>query len=521
MNREPTIRGTGRRQRLLAGIALVLLVVVSTACSKGHGHQASGPIHAGSFASVIPKPVSVQPATGSFVLDGSTEIVVESSAKEAGDAANLLRDELRPATSFSLDRKTKGSDSGPRPIVFTTRGADPSLGDEGYELRIRPDRLEIAARTATGFIWGVQTLRQLLAPQIESPRHQGGRWSVPAGVIRDQPRFAWRGYMLDVARRFVSLPDVERLVDLMSEYKLNRLHLHLTDDQGWRIQILSHPELTAIGAQPAVGGGGGFYTQAQYRDLVAYAAKRGVEVVPEIDMPGHATAALIALPSLACDGKAPPPHTTYGPSPYALCVDNPNTYTFVDDVVREVAGLTPGPYLHIGGDEAISVPAPAYDQFILRTAGIVKAHGKQPIGWDEVAKVDHSAGAIVQTWEVSATAPQTSVAGPGVIVSPANRAYLDMKYDQSSRVGTAWAGFVDTQAAYNWDPASAVPGLAGIERPWRRSRAVDRDRDDVRGRAVPHVAAPAWVRGVGVVASGGPELGRVQGAPRRSSPPLA
>jgi len=208
------------------------------------------------------------------------------------------------------------------------------------------------ARTPAGLFYGVQTLRQLLPAAVEYSAAFPRPMRLPAARVVDAPRFAWRGAMLDVARHFIEAAEVKRFVDLMALYKLNRLHLHLSDDQGWRLEIRSRPNLTRHGGSTEVGGGpGGFYTQEQYADLVRYAQERFVTIVPEIDMPGHTNAALASYPELNCNGVAPALYTGTEVGFSALCVESEATYRWIDDVVREIAALTPGAYFHIGGEE--------------------------------------------------------------------------------------------------------------------------------------------------------------------------
>ena len=242
---------------------------------------------------------------------------------------------------------------------------------------------------------------------------------------------------------------------------MNRLHLHLSDDQGWRIAVEAWPELAIHGGSTAVGGGpGGYYTQADYADLVAYARSRYVTVVPEIDMPGHTNAALASYPELNCDGEAPPLYTGVEVGFSSLCTGEEVTYRFVDDVVGEIAALTPGAYFHVGGDEAAATDAAGYVAFVERVQAIVRAHGKQMVGWEEIAQVDLAPNSIVQIWH-GAQIQQVLQQGARVIMSPANRAYLDMKYDESTPLGLSWAGYVDVETAYTWDPATQVEGLSG------------------------------------------------------------
>ena len=226
---------------------------------------------------------------------------------------------------------------------------------DGYELVVDASAVTITAARPAGLFYGVQTFRQLLPALIEyeAVRADAKRpLQAPAVRIVDSPRFEWRGAMLDVSRHFFSVDEVKRYIDLIALYKLNRLHLHLADDQGWRIEIKSWPNLAKIGGSTEVGGGpGGYYTQAQYSDIVAYARDRFIDVIPEIDMPGHTNAALASYAELNCDGKARTPYTGIEVGFSALCVDKDVTYRFIDDVVREIAALTPSPYFHVGGDE--------------------------------------------------------------------------------------------------------------------------------------------------------------------------
>ena len=208
---------------------------------------------------------------------------------------------------------------------------------------------------------------------------------IPKGA--DAPRYEWRSVMLDVARHFFGVDDVKRFVDVIARYGFNRLHLHLTDDQGWRIEIKSWPRLAEVGGSTAVGGGsGGWYTQDEYAELVAFAAAHGIVVVPEIDLPGHVNAALVAYPELAPADYSPEPYTGTDVGFSSLDVRNEWTYELVEDVVREVAALTPGPFFHIGGDEAAATAPANYVDFVERTAAIVRRHGKRMVGWEEIAR---------------------------------------------------------------------------------------------------------------------------------------
>jgi hexosaminidase len=348
----------------------------------------------------------------------------------------------------------------------------------------------------------VQTLRQLLPPSWEHealrpPGKNAPGFAIRAMDVHDRPRFAWRGAMLDVARHFLTVDEVKRYVDLLALHKLNRLHLHLADDQGWRIAIRSWPNLARHGGSTEVGGGpGGFYTQEQYTDLVKYAAERFLTVVPEIDMPGHTNAALASYPELNCDGVARQLYTGIEVGFSALCVEKEITYKFIHDVVGEISALTPGPYFHIGGDEVKTLRPEEYNAFIERVQGIVQSHGKQMIGWDEIAPAKLLPTSIVQHWRPKTTPAEAVAKGSKVIMSIADRSYLDMKYEPGTPIGLNWAGLIDVKRSYGWDPATAAAGvpesaLLGVEAPlWSETLANIRDFEFL---AYPRLAALAEV----------------------------
>jgi len=303
-----------------------------------------------------------------------------------------------------------------------------------------------------------------------------------------EPRYEWRGVMLDVARHFLPVADVKRFVDVVARYRLNRLHLHLSDDQGWRIEIRSWPRLSEVGGASEVGGGpGGFYTQDEYAELVAYAAEHGMVVVPEIDVPGHVNAALVAYPELALPGYDAKPYTGTDVGFSTLDPKNDRVYDFVDDVVRELAELTPDPYLHIGGDEVFKIPAEEYMRFVERACEIVRSHGKRPIGWEEIAKTRLHPDTIVQHWKEPELAARAAEQGASVIMSPGSRTYFDHKYDDTTKLGTQWAGHIGVRDAYDWDPGDAL-GVEGTL--WSETLA---SLSDVEFMAFPRLLALAEV----------------------------
>lgn len=408
---------------------------------------------------LIPKPATVQPAPGGFALTAAAAIYVQSGNTEIAEIGRYLSDRLKPATGFELPVIPAAGAPGAGNIYITTEGGDPVLGEEGYTLAVTPDLVALVAYMPTGLFRGLQTLRQLLPAEVENPTPQTGPWVIPAGLIRDQPRFSWRGAMLDVARHFFGVEDVKAFIDWMAYYKLNRFHLHLTDDQGWRLMINSWPQLAKIGGTTAVGGDpGGYYTQEQYSEIVRYAQSRYITVIPEIDIPGHTNAALASYAELNCDGVAPPLHTGIETGFSTLCVGKDITYAFIDDVIREVAALTPGPYLHIGGDEVSTLSAGDFVSFVQKAQAIVNKYGKRMIGWDEIGRIDLLPLTIVQYWN-GPLAVEAARKGAKMIMSPASKIYLDQKYNPSTELGLNWAGYVEVQESYSWDPAKQLDGV--------------------------------------------------------------
>ncbi|MEO7909118.1 MAG: beta-N-acetylhexosaminidase [Roseiflexaceae bacterium] len=446
---------------------------------------------------VIPKPVAVTAAGGTFAITAATQISVAPATAALRAIGDLLAERLGPATGYRLPVLADAAPAAGQ-IALTTVGSDPALGTEGYELTITAQGVTIIAAEPAGLFYAIQTLRQLLPPSIEQSTTQAGPWTLPTGTIRDNPRFEWRGAMLDVARHFFSVADVKRYIDLLAYYKLNRLHLHLSDDQGWRIAINSWPNLATYGGSTEVGGGaGGYYTQADYTDIVAYAQQRYIMIIPEIDLPGHTNAALASYAELNCNDVAPPLYTGIEVGFSTLCAEKAITYTFVDDVIRELAALTPGPYLHIGGDEAAATNPDDYVRFIERFQAIVQSHGKRMIGWEEASRTTLLPESVVQFWH-NPLVGQAVRQGAKVIMSPASRTYLDMKYNLMSPLGLSWAGLIDLRTSYSWDPATFVADVSeddilGVEAPlWSETLETFQDIEYMAFPRLLSVAEIGW-----------------------------
>ncbi|MEV4713128.1 beta-N-acetylhexosaminidase [Micromonospora sp. NPDC049374] len=450
---------------------------------------------------VVPAPERVEPdATADYLL--AADAVIRVSADPAAVAvAGHLAALLRPATGYPLP-VTDAATPVPSGGIALDLTGEAAMGEGGYRLDITTDGVRIAGGTAAGLFHGVQTLRQLLPAAVESATPVTERWVLPGGSILDRPRYPHRGAMLDVARHFFGVTDVLRVIDHLARYKLNRLHLHLTDDQGWRIAIDSWPRLATVGGAGAVGDApGGYYTRADYQRIVAYAAERHITVIPEIDLPGHTHAALTAYGELAPDRIAPPPYT--GTEVGFSYVDpaSERTYDFVADVLGEIAALTPGRWLHIGGDEAFKVPAEVYAGFVERVQRIVAGLGRDVIGWHQIAPAAHADRRILQWWGTTGEDAVTAEAvrrGARLILSPGNHAYLDMKYAPDTPIGHDWAGLIDVHRAYDWDPANHladVPAEAvlGVEAPlWTESVTTLAEIEFMLFPRLPAIAELGW-----------------------------
>ena len=437
---------------------------------------------------IIPLPQKVQLLEGSFKLTPETRISVDSGSRSTG---NFLAEQLRKSTGYKikvskpvLGHAKSGS------IVMAINPALTNLGPEGYELTVATNGVAINASTEAGLFYGAQTLLQLLPPEIMSSHPVSSvEWQAPCVQIEDWPRFKWRGMMLDVSRHFFTHDEVKTFLDTMALHKLNTFHWHLVDDQGWRIEIKKYPRLTRVGAwRPNVGFGldpksttaygldgryGGFYSQDEIRDIVAYAASRHIMVVPEIEMPGHSTAALAAYPQYSCTGGPFKIQDRGGVFPGIYCPGNDDVYKFIDDVMSEVVQLFPGKYIHIGGDE---VPKDTWKHcdkcqarikaeglkneeelqsyFVRRVEKIVNAHGRSLIGWSEILQGGLAQNASVMDWIGGSI--EAATAGHDVVMTPTKYCYFD--HYQSTNHATeprAIGGFLPLNTVYSFEPIPA------------------------------------------------------------------
>jgi len=465
-------------------------------------------------AGLIPLPQEVTNGSGTFQLTAESGIQLVGTSEKLTLIGESLANSLRPATGFEVPISKDSGD-----IVLELTGSDAS---EGYELVVSDQEVRIKASGEAGLFYGIQTLIQLFPAEIAHQTVQDVDWLLPQGKVADTPEFAYRGSMLDVARHFISVEDVKFYIDQMASMKFNYLHLHLTDDQGWRIEIKSWPKLTEIGGSTEVGGGkGGFYTQEEYKELVSYAAARYITIVPEVDMPGHTNSVLASYGELNPGVNLPIGQgldsLNKKPLDYQLPLTAPQasqmytgievgwstfapqlelTYAFVDSGVREISMMTPGPYFHIGGDESHVTEKEDYIYFVERVQDIVSKYNKTSMGWDEVATGKLLPGNVAQFWAKEENAMLAKNQGNKVLLSPAKKTYLDMQYDSLSRIGLHWAAYIELDSAYLWDPATYVKGLSkedilGVEAPlWSETVT---DRADINYLAFPRLAALAEV----------------------------
>ncbi|MFS0893030.1 family 20 glycosylhydrolase [Microbacterium sp. 179-I 3D3 NHS] len=458
---------------------------------------------------VLPLPLPLVPAPVSVVA-GDGRLPLTATMRVSGPS--VAADQLASAVERRSGIRLSAAEGGEAEIRLRV---DPAISAaEGYALTVADD-VEIVGADDAGLFYGVQTLLQLL-------REDDGGWGFLRAEVADQPRFGRRGVMLDVARHFFDVDEVKSFIDSTSALKFNHLHLHLSDDQGWRIHIDAWPKLTELSSATSVDGHpGGFYTKDDYREIVAHAASRHMVVIPEIDLPGHTHAIGVAYPELveapviseglAAEserlGQALPVHgrtyTGWGVGHSSVRIHEERTYEFVRDVVREIAELTPGPYIHIGGDESLGTPKDDFDLFAERATAIVIEEGKTPVAWHEMGSADGIAeGTVGQYWGMkvprgshTAEAAHFVERGGALIMSAADAAYLDMKYTEDYPLGLTWAAVIDVRTAYEWEPTAvlAVPDAAilGIEAPlWSETT---RTLGEVEQLVFPRAAAHAEV----------------------------
>ncbi len=418
---------------------------------------------------MIPKPVKVIPTEGGFALDGFSAIYT-STAEGFPEIGQFLSEKIKGKTQLDIPVNI---DEIPNMegVIFINQSDSLELkAPESYQLYITPDSVILNSNSAAGAFRGIQTLRQIISENSNDTLAEYPVFTIPTGKIIDRPQFEYRGAMLDVARHFFDVDEVKKFIDILAYYKYNVLHFHLSDDQGWRIEIKSWPKLTEIGGSTEVGGeAGGYYTQEDYKELVAYAAKHHITIVPEIDMPGHTNAASVSYPFLNGNGKTPKLYEGMRVGFSTFDTRKDTVYDFIDDVVREISALSPGPYFHIGGDESHVTKKNDYIYFVERVEKIVQKYGKRMVGWDEIGQGNLDSSSISHFWNSKKNAMSAVKKGMKIIMSPAKKAYLDMQYDTLSKHGLHWAAYIPTDTAYNWNPESyegiPIKNILGVEAP--------------------------------------------------------
>ncbi|MCE5348102.1 MAG: beta-N-acetylhexosaminidase [Bacteroidales bacterium] len=455
----------------------VTLLLICVCCTD------SGPNDKNSY-SVIPAPASLVEMNGKFVFTAKTKIILPELTEETKLAADYLASLVKNPTGWSLPVvKSKKPSAG---SVFMS--LDTAMTNkEGYTLNVTPGKIIVKAQSAVGLFYAVQTIRQLLPVEIENAKIvEGLTLSVPACEIKDEPRFVYRGMHLDVCRHFFPVSYVKRYIDILALHKMNTFHWHLTDDQGWRIEIKKYPKLAEVGGfrkETLVGhlGGkpetfdgqhyGGFYTQEEIKDVVAYAKSKFVTIIPEIEMPGHALAALAAYPELSCTGGKFEVYTKWGVVPDVYCAGKDETFNFLEDVLSEVIVLFPGQYIHVGGDECPKIrwekcplcqkrikveglkdEKELQSYFISRIEKFLISKGKKLIGWDEILEGGLASEATVMSWRGTAGGIEAAKQKHDVIMTPANFVYLDYYQCEPEGQPLAIGGYLPLEAVYSYDP---------------------------------------------------------------------
>ncbi|WP_205503755.1 beta-N-acetylhexosaminidase [Rufibacter psychrotolerans] len=432
---------------------------------------------------IIPKPVKLEEREGEFTLNKKTTIYLSSATADLKKATDFLSDLVRNATG--------------NPLMYTDKAAkknsihvslDSSIThQEGYELTVSSKSIQIKAKTPAGAFLAVQSLRQLFPADIEASTNLK-RFTIPAVHIQDEPRFAYRGVMLDVARHFMPLNFIKKYIDLLAFYKINTFHFHLTEDQGWRIEIKKYPKLQQVGAwrketlighnndKPRQYDGkryGGYYTQEELKELVKYAQDRFITIIPEIEMPGHSQAALAAYPELGCSPDANYEVATHWGIFKDIYCPNEATFTFLEDVLTEVMAIFPSKYIHIGGDEAPkdAWKKSAYAQEVIKREGLKDEHelqsyfiqrmekflnskGRSIIGWDEILEGGLAPNATVMSWRGEKGGIAAAKQGHKVIMSPSSHLYIDSYQTKAGRKGEPLAigRYLPLEKVYSYNP---------------------------------------------------------------------
>lgn len=461
------------KKKLLSLVGLVCSLALSTPL---FAESATAPKPYNQGINIIPRPKElVELQRAGFTLSEQTSIVAQG--KEARTIAELFASKMRRSTGLALKIGNKPSQA----IRLSIKPGIKGLGKEGYTLSSSSRGVEVVGSSARGLFWGMQTLMQLLPAEVESKTPQRGlRWSIPALSIKDEPAFAYRGMHLDPSRHFCTAEEVKRHIDFLSMFKINKLHWHLTDDQGWRIEIKKYPRLTEVGSKRSPVPGvatDGFYTQEEVKDIVAYAKARHVDIIPEIEMPGHAMGAIVAYPHLACNPKTQKGsdyqiRDLWGVEQDVFCAGNDEVFTFLQDVIDEVAPLFPSEYFHIGGDECPKIrwktcpkcqarikaeglkDEHELQSYVIRRAQkMLTKHNKKLIGWDEILEGGLAPSATVMSWRGEDGGIQSANMGHDVIMTPGSGGmYIDFYQGDPKIEPVALCCYVPLDKTYSYYP---------------------------------------------------------------------
>jgi hexosaminidase len=433
--------------------------------------------------SIIPQPLILKARAGNFVIGKKTRIYVDHNNTSLRKIGEMLSTQLKLETGFDISVNETPGNSTNDAIILTRNNAVDTLGTEGYNLSVRPERIIIKSVHPTGVFYGMQTLLQLL-PVISEAKNN--RFIIQGVDIIDKPRFGWRGMMLDVGRYFYSVDFIKKFIDYLAMHKMNTFHWHLTDDQGWRIEIKKYPKLTQIGAwreatqydratsQIDQNPHGGYYTQDQIREVVAYAKDRFVNIIPEIEMPGHALAALVAYPELSCTGGPFKIPLYWNIQKDVYCAGNEQTFQFLEDVLTEVADLFPSPVIHIGGDECpkdrwklcpkcqarmkaegLKDEHELQSYFIRRIEKFLLTKNKRIIGWDEILEGGLAPNAAVMSWRGVVGGIAAAKLHHDVVMSPSDYAYFDYYQGEPYLEPVAFGGLLTLEKVYSYEPVPA------------------------------------------------------------------
>ncbi len=463
---------TMKFNQLITVLSFIILITINQSVAGG--------------INIVPIPMQLNEGKGVFIIQTGTRILVDET-NGTSETAALFAEKVRLSSGLNLEtRSYNAAFPVNNSIIFTTLGADVTLGREGYTIDITGTQVFVKATSAHGFFYGLQTLLQILPPDIENPSSGIKSYTLPVLSIKDMPRFAYRGLHLDVGRHMYPMDFIKKYIDLMAMYKINTFHWHLTEDQGWRIEIKKYPKLTSIGSMrkgTQIGKSGesdtipygGYYTQAQAREIVAYAAARFITVIPEIEMPGHSVAALSAYPSLSCTGGPFEVRTLWGVSDDIYCAGNDSVFIFLQDILTEILDIFPSKYIHIGGDEApktrwndcakcqarmkaegLRDEAELQSYFIKRIEKFLVSKNRRLIGWDEILEGGLAPEATVMAWRGVQAGIDAVMQGHDAIMTPVDYCYFDYNQGDPATEPESIGGHTTLKTVYSYNPVPPV-----------------------------------------------------------------